>query len=293
MKKSKYNIWILAVVLALMSTGCSSDTLSENGDASAVTTSINPGTLVLKAFYDDYQGAEHISWSIKDDYYVADFSLNTEPATAWYSESGELEVGKTSVSSAKFETAVSTVLSQMNVSGWQVKGAHQLDRKNLSTIYQVEVTEDNNDINVYFTQYGDYIKTAYDSQDITDEPIDFSSELSVALQKIFSNAVIVDVTSTSFQITNVGILDGVRYKVVSFDADYSWVATIWDLHDNEIPDVVVAGFKNSKYGSQTVNNVKAKIGSNGLNYLYYFEQESKNVILTITEEGRLTSAISY
>jgi hypothetical protein len=269
---------------------------SDEGPADKDTTDqVVPTDQVLLSFDARYPTATEVLWSIEDGYYVADFNLNSQMACAWFGTNGEWTLGKIPTSyHGEIEPVVSEAFSHTAYADWEVREAYVLNRKVLVPVYTISVTNKQIFSNLYFTQYGDFIKVIDDVHQRTDAPITIPAALLTAVDKLFDDVEIVDVTMIDVinSEISVGIVKDETYLTAIFNKSYAWIVNFWNLTPETVPAVVWEGYKASPYADLELSRIRAMENATATTYLFYLIRNNKTMIAEFNSSGRLTTVIS-
>lgn len=292
---NKCFFWVSAISLILSFTNCTTTNESnEPADDSKLVSKV-PNEQIQRSFENKYGDIQNVNWSTQgNDYYIADFILDSLPATAWFDQEGEWVLGKVGTSSKDVESLVAKTLQQTDYSDWNIDNANILERKGLGKVYLLDVIQNNEKSKLYFTRYGDFIKAISDAGHI-DMPVNIPDQLHQTINQLFNNPEIVDITEHDEWMTeiNVGILDNSAYKIAALDSSYEWLSTFWDLDKNTVPAIVWEGFLSSEYVQYELIAIKAMQDADKLSYIFYVEDsEKKEYILSFDTNGVLHSVIS-
>ncbi len=261
-----------------------------NPDIPGTYGTVTPTDEVLRSFDIKYPNAKNIEWAVKSNYYVADFTEGYSNIIAWFNQQGNWTLSKSSITSNELTADIKSAFSQSSYSGWEIKDRNILSRKDFSDMYIIEVVNGARDINIYYTKEGDLVK-AVDAQ-TADTPLSVPAEVNNLLVNLFGNSEIIDIWSDSLG-PKVGVIENNTYKVVALDSSYGWICTIWSIQEGVVPEVVMEGFKSSRYGGINVDDIKILENMEDLSYLFYFDDEGKHKIATLMESGNLKSVMSY
>ncbi|MDR1344647.1 MAG: PepSY-like domain-containing protein [Tannerellaceae bacterium] len=289
--KNYFYFRLCAVLLLLFFVNCSKDTNSST-DATGV---FAPGEQVMRSFNARYPLATAVIWSVEGGYYVADFILESQVASAWFGESGEWTLGRIPASyREQVEPVVSEALSHTAYANWEVKGAYVLNRKQLTPVYGVNVTNSHIYSNLYFTQYGDFIKVIDDVDSRTDMPVIIPSALMNAIDKLFTGIDIVDVSVIDVinSEISVGILKNENYLTSIFNKNYTWIVNFWNLTPQTVPQKVWDSFQATEYASLTLSRIRSMEDATTTTYLFYLIRNNKTMIIEFNSDGRMTTIIS-
>lgn len=281
---------MLAAGLALLAfVHCS----EENDTPDNVT--VVPDEQVLKSFDARYPNATGVVWFIEDGYYVADFTLNGQMASAWFIVDGEWALGKIPISyHEQIEPVVAEALSHTSYATWNVKEAYILNRKELTPIYAVNVTNNRIFSNLYFTRNGDFIKVIDDVNNRTDMPVTIPTALTSAINKLLDGIEIVDISVIDVVNSeiSVGMLKNDVYLTAIFSKNYTWIVSFWNLTPQTVPPIVWKGFKASSYADLTLSRIRSMENATATTYLFYLIKDNKTIIVEFNSDGRLTTIIS-
>jgi hypothetical protein len=268
---------------------------NENGADDDTDKPNRPTEQVLRSFEARYPSATEVAWSVEDGYYVADFRMNAQTASAWFGTNGEWTLGKIPTSyHGQVEPVVAEAFSHTTYADWEVKVAYILDRKELVPVYTISVSNNHILSNLYFTQYGDFIKVIDDVHHRTDAPITIPSALLKEINKLFNEVEIVDITvidAINSEIS-VGMIKDEGYLTAIFNRNYVWIVNFWNLTPQSVPPVVWNGFKASPYADLTLSRIRAMQNATTTTYLFYLIKNNKTMIAEFNSDGRLTTVIS-
>jgi hypothetical protein len=253
---------------------------------------ITPNEKVLRSFDIKFPNAKDIAWSVDDSYYIADFTEFSSATNAWFKHSGEWVSSKSSLTSAELNKEIhQSFLNSIHASN-QLISRNRLERKGLSDVYMIETHNGVHNINVYYTENGDFIKTVKNYGDYIDRPVEVSEKVNNMVASHFTVAEILDVWEDSLS-PKVGVMENNTYKVASLTPEYDWASTIWEVDEAGVSTVVLNSFKASPYGSVELNSIRIMEHAEGWSYLFYFFDGGKNKIATLRESGHFVSIISY
>lgn len=254
-----------------------------------------PDEQVLRSFDARYPSATGVVWFIEEGYYVADFTLNGQMASAWFIAGGEWTLGKIPISyHEQIEPVVAEALSHTSYATWEVKEAYILNRKELSAIYTVNVTNSRIFSNLYFTRNGDFIKVIDDVNGRTDMPVTIPAALTSAIDKLFEWVEIVDISVIDVVNSeiSVGMLKNGVYLTAIFSKNYKWIVNFWNLTPQTVPETVWKGFEASVYAGLPLSRIRSMENATATTYLFYLIRNNKTIIIEFNSDGRLTTVIS-
>ncbi|MDR1555667.1 MAG: PepSY-like domain-containing protein [Tannerellaceae bacterium] len=293
MKHYFYARTLAAGLLLLTFVNCSEESTG-NGDGTSGNP-IVPGEQVLRSFEDRYPEATQVVWDIEEGYYVADFAINSQMASAWFGTNGEWRQGKIPASyHGEIEPVVSEAFAHTAYAKWEIKEAYTLNRRELMSVYAISVTNKEILSNLYFTRYGDLIKVIDDVHYRIDVPITIPSALLSVVNKLFASVEIVDMTIIDVinSEISVGLVEEEIYLTAIFDKNYAWIVSFWNLTQQTLPPVVWNGFQASAYSGHTLSRIRKMQTATASTYLFYLIKDNKTMIAEFNSLGQLTSIVS-
>ncbi|GEM_PF-46164 len=257
-----------------------------------------PDRRILNSFQKRFGNVSSVKWSIKDEYYVADFSQDSYPAIAWFDKEGDWLMDQIGTSYEDYLQVVSNTIADTDYEDWQIEDAQILERNGFSTVHFVVLKKDNKKSNFYFTKYGEFYKVVKDADNYIEKPIIVPDPIHQTINQLFDKPELVDVDWNDDVITdiNVGILDRFDYKTIALNNDYSWIATFWNLNENTVPQQVFQGFSSSEYGVNNIDSIRGMQDTEGLFYHFYFRNKNNNnkeTVATFNDDGSIKVVISY
>jgi hypothetical protein len=264
------------------------DPPTKGEDPSAFT----PNEKVLRSFDIKFPHAKDIAWSVDGSYYIADFTEFSSTTNAWFELEGEWVSSRSSLTSSELNKEIHQSFQNSIHASNQLISRNKLERKGLGDVYMIETSNGAHNINVYYTENGDFIKTVKNYGDYIDRPVEISEKVNKLVNSLFAAAEILDVWEDSLS-PKVGVMEYDTYKVVALNSEYDWVSIIWEVDKTVIPSVVLNSFKTSPYGSVELNSIRIMENSGSRSYLFYFADGGKNKIATLKESGHFVSIISY
>jgi hypothetical protein len=251
--------------------------------------SVVPG-VVSNSLTANYPDAGKISWNRKGNYYVADFNNETTGIQSWFDEQGNWLQSKTDIPVYQLNQSILDDLSKSEYVGWTVEHVSLLERKDMETVYLVQLNGEKK-VNLYYCRFCNPIKkTPYQSA-YMDYPVIISPEIRSRVDALFNHAGIVDLWDNSFGIQLFIHEDG-YCKIAAFDSHYLWISSIWEIDRASVPAVVLNSFNTSEYGKLTVDSYKTQTNSNSVSYLIYFHIGKEAKIMRILEDGKILYILS-
>jgi hypothetical protein len=143
------NKLILSVaVLAALFTSCNDD--DNHFNASPETT---------KAFNSMYPNATKIEWEQEGIYTVAEFDYKGIESEAWFDSNGKWFVTESDIVYTMLPEEVKAALKASDYATWRVDNVDLLERRDLESIYIVEVELGETDKDLHYSPTGELLKT--------------------------------------------------------------------------------------------------------------------------------------
>lgn len=241
-----------------------------------------------KAFLEKYPAATRVEWETKAGYYVADFMIM--PVKLLPVHSGRCVVhDRNGVLYVGLPEAVKAAFEQGDYSTWTVDDVDKLERRDMETVYVIEVEKKPQEMDLYYSAEGLLIKAVAD----TDHDDDYESHLPIQAPEAilsFINDKYPDARLIEIEVeqgvTEVEIVHEGRCKEVRFDKTNNWISTSWDIRRNELPAVVTQALANSEYSTYTVDDAEYYEAPQGDYYQIELEQGAKEVKVKIDTTGK-------
>jgi hypothetical protein len=293
--KAGIDLYIFLLVFFTILPSCSPDTPSgkEGGEGG-----IHPGKEVLSSLeelFPDISPGE-VTWSEKQLYYIADFMNKANPTRVWLTkDEGHWMVIKSGISLSNVAPEILSTFFRTAYSAWEIKSAYMLTRKDLEDVCEVCVTRNDNISCLYFSTRGDYIRANDDFREYSDRPVTISQELQAALDNLFDNPAIVDISVIDVidSEISVGVMDGEEFVTSVFYSNYDWIVNFRDIQPSDLPPAVSLGFETSAYCELRLVHCRTMETDGYKSYLFYvLDGNSRLVIAEFNESGRLTAELS-
>lgn len=230
------------LLLALGATAWSLYSCDNNDDES-----INVPIELQNAFSAKYPNVANVKWESKSGYYVADFYDGYE-ASAWFTQDGTWQMTETDIPYTALPQAVRTSFEASEYKSWKIDDVDKLEREGFETVYVIEVENQNQEMDLYYSQEGVLVKSVVDTDDDRDDQYlpDQNAKLTEKMNN-FLNA-----KYSGFKLVEVDVEDDGKYagytevdiiheriaKEVLFDKSGEWVLTSWEVRFNALPEAV-------------------------------------------------------
>ncbi|WP_102406400.1 PepSY-like domain-containing protein [Parabacteroides bouchesdurhonensis] len=252
---TKFTLLSICTGLILFLAGCSKDN-DDNHEG------IIPVEEVAKAFSQKYPNAKKISFNIEGNYYVADFMNGTASTSAWFTDQGKWMMEKIDISYNQLPSPVITALKASTYADWKVDETDLINRAGMGIVYKIEVEKGDTETDLYYSQYGNLIKTVDDASDYSDAPIVIPDAVTQLMNLTFAGAELLDIQPNS-EGYELNILDNRIYKIAQLNKDYRWQNTMWQITPHEVPSIIAEAFEKSAYANDKVKAIFTLINADG------------------------------
>ena len=185
---------------------------------------------------------------------------------------------------------VKTAFQQGEYSTWKVDDVDMIERRDVETVYVLEVEQGNSEVDLYYSPDGILVKTVLDAggNDGYEDFIPFqpSSSVEAYIKEHYPSARILDIDREK-GMTEVEILDGTACRELLFDDGGAWVQTKTELRISALPDVVMAAIKASQYATYKIDDADFIETQTGEWYLIELESGKQDVKLRIDTTGKI------
>lgn len=260
--------------------------------------SMNVPVELQNAFSSLYPNVANVKWETKAGYYVADFRDEYE-ASAWFTQNGKWQMTETDIPynalPQKVKTAFESGKKYTTALGWRVDDVDKLERKDLETVYVIEVEKQDQEMDLYYSEEGTLIKAVPDTdndrddQYLPDQSVKLTEEMNNFLNTKYPSFKLVEVDKEDdgkyAGYTEVDIIHGSFAKEVLFDRSGKWVLTSWEVPFNTLPEPVKNTI-NTKYSGQ-VDDDDAEYVEEATDATYYLiDLENSEMDVKIRADGQ-------
>lgn len=246
-----------------------------------------PPKEVLQAFNTKYPNAQNISWENNGGYYIAEFTNSSVETDAWFSEQGIWTMSKESTTYNQLPPVVSTALKNSSYANWKVDDCYFIQRESLASIYKIEVESNNQENDLYYTEYGNLIKVVNDNNDNNeDTPLIVPAKVIDMVNLTFAGSIIVDLQQNA-KGYELDLLDKTVYKIVQLNAEYFWQSTTWEVSLQEVPQDIISGFENSEYANDKIVKILLFTNADGAFHQFVVVHNGKEVVVTFDVFGNI------
>lgn len=252
----------------------------------------NPGnTAVESAFLARYPNATRIDWEIKNSYYVADFWQNNMECDAWFTWDGEWLLTETDIRFEQLPDAIKASFAQSEYASWHIDDVDMLERKDMETVYVIEVEQGNQEYDLYYTADGTLVKAVLDTDGNSGGylPASLPDKAATYISTNHSSAKIIEVELEKDGAYEVDIIENRAHKELRFTSAGDWVYTkTEDILQSSVPANILTALQNSEYGSYTIDDIDYYETPTGSYYLFELESGPTEVDVKITPDGVVT-----
>ncbi|GHV05008.1 hypothetical protein FACS189416_4130 [Bacteroidia bacterium] len=293
-KSKKTSIFSALALIIVYLASCTAESI-ETGIKSY---EVNPNEEVLNSFDMRYPDAKNIVWSIEKKYYVADFDCQSKSMLAWFTESGDWALTTKENSFNQLLSKIADSFLNSRYSDSYIEKIYSVERKDMGSIHVICVSDSASHLSLYYSVYGDLIKTVSGSKSHRETPVEIPAKMGQVVDSLFENPEIIDFWEGPYS-KNVAVLDDSTYSYVAFDSNYEWIGTYWYLIEEEVPlaviDASIQFAQNYPNGPSIIEEYKLLRSEYGLSYLCCFvsSRDRKKHIAFYEQSGKLRAVISY
>lgn len=255
--------------------------------------SINVPVELQNAFSSKYPNAANVKWESKSGYYIADFYDGYE-ASAWFTQDGKWKMTETDIPYDALPQAVKTSFEASEHKSWIIDDVDKLEREGFETVYVIEVENQNQEMDLYYSVNGELIKSVVDTDNDKDEylPVQLTDVMKNVINERYPNAKIMEVdvendrNDWDYGYTEVDIIHNGISKDVLFDQSGNWYSTSWEVRKNELPDTVNNTIDN-QYGEYLFDDAKYIEKADAVYYRIELERGENELTVNIDINGNV------
>lgn len=131
---------------------------------------IIPVEQVSKAFAEKYPNARTVVFEIEGKYYVADFTNEGYPVTAWFTDQGQWVMEKIEYPFGRLPQKVTAAFLESEYGDWEIEECYEINRAGMETVYKIEVQKGEKERNLYYSSSGNLIKAGEEDEN-EDQPM--------------------------------------------------------------------------------------------------------------------------
>ena len=252
-----------------------------------------------ETLYKLYPDASNITWSVKGNYAVADFSADTSRYTAWLDNAGNWYMTESDMLFEQLPQAVKEAFNSSEYATGRVDDVDKIFREGAETVYVIEVEGAQNgvktEIDLYYSEDGVLVKSVVDADDDYDYsdfiPAPSSGSIEEFIAKNYPAAHIVDIDSEN-GMTEVEILDRRICRELLFNASNEWVHTKTEITLADVPTQVMEAFKASSYANYYIDDIDYYETPTENYYRFDLKSAAGDVKINIGADGKMTEPSS-
>jgi hypothetical protein len=245
---------------------------------------ITPSWEMLSSFNEMYPDAEDAVWSHQMEHYVVNFTIGPIPVNAWFTTDGEWLLSKADISFYTLPEVILQSFKSSKYTDFEVFKAWRMRRKDMDRIYTLELKDEKQDIDVFYSKAGDLIRTRQHVVSTDEFLIHIPDVLMEEIRGLLGHFEILDYWEDALG-KLVCVTDEDTLKTVTLDENYHWTSMIWNIEKEDIPEKIIRKFINSDYGLYPIEQYKILIDRNSTNYLFYCDDSKRTQIIMFPESG--------
>ena len=248
-----------------------------------------------ETLYKLYPDASNVTWSVKGNYAVADFSADTSRYTAWLDNAGNWYMTESDMLFEQLPQAVKDAFKNSEYATWTVDDVDKIFREGVETVYVIEAEGMQNgvktEIDLYYSEDGVLVKSVIDADDADDYsdfiPAPSAGSIEESIAEKYPRARIVDIDSEN-GMTEVEILDGRVCRELLFNTSNEWVHTKTEITLADVPTQVMEAFKASSYANYYIDDIDYYETPTENYYRFDLKSAAGDVKINIGADGKMT-----
>ena len=120
---------------------------------------------ITKTFNSMYPNAERVEWEPEGGYTVAEFNFKGVESEAWFESNGTWVVTESDMNYAAIPQEVKTAFEASEYKTWRKEEVNLLERRDLESIYIIEVESGETERDLHYSPTGKLLKTVADDND--------------------------------------------------------------------------------------------------------------------------------
>lgn len=243
---------------------------------------------VKNAFATKYPGASVDEWEMKFNYYVANFRLDNNETEAWFESNANWVFTETDLTYAKLPDAIKTSFEASEYKNWEKDDIDKIERPETETVYILEVESGNTELDLYYSEDGELMKTENNPENTDRIPAVLSATILSDIDARYPGATVADVETEENNTLEVLINDNGTYREIYFDNTGTWLQTTTDIQLNSVPATVMNALSNSQYADYEIDDVEMLEITEGSFYLFELEKNDTEIDVKISPEGEVS-----
>ena len=243
---------------------------------------------VKNAFATKYPGASVDEWKMKFTYYVANFRLDNNETEAWFESNANWVFTETDLTYAKLPDAIKNSFEASEYKNWEKDDIDKIERPETETVYILEVESGNTELDLYYSEEGELMKTENNPENTDRIPAVLSATILSDIDARYPGATVADVETEENNTLEVLINDNGTYREVYFDNTGTWLQTTTDIPLNSVPATVINALSTSQYADYEIDDVEMLEIAEGSFYLFELEKNDTEIDVKISPEGEVS-----
>ena len=243
---------------------------------------------VKNAFATKYPGASVDEWEMKFTYYVANFRLDNNETEAWFESNANWVFTETDLTYAKLPDAIKTSFEASEYKNWEKDDIDKIERPETETVYILEVESGNTELDLYYSEDGELMKTENTPENTDRIPAVLSATILNDIDARYPRATVADVETEENNTLEVLINDNGTYREVYFDNTGTWLQTTTNIPLNSVPATVMNALSTSQYADYEIDDVEMLEIADGSFYLFELEKNDTEIDVKISPEGEVS-----
>lgn len=243
------------------------------------------------AFVKEFGNVAH-DWSARGTNHVATFSQDNKEKEAWFDANGVWLMTETDIAYGVLPIEVKTTFEALTqYDGWKRDDVDMLERKDMETVYVIEVEKGNKEYDLYFDTKGNLLKEVADKENDSEDYLPTAlpdAVVNVLNEKYAGYKLLETDLDNTGHILEVDILLQAAKLEVSF-TDNVWVSTTKEVLYDTLPAKVKEAAENAlkeHQGAELDDEVDEVDTPNGKYYIVELDIDSKpSISIKINEDG--------
>lgn len=248
-------------------------------------------TEVSNTFHKMYPSAKNVEWETKGTYTVADFRNDNMDTEAWFDAQGVWYMTETDLPYSSLPEAIVTAFKASEYGSWRVDDVDMLERKDMETVYIIEVESGKQEMDLYYTADGTLVKTVADNDntDYSQHITPVAGTIEAYINENYPSSRIVEIETERNGNIEVDIIHDGKSKEVVFNSANQWLYTSWDVRISTLPQAVAAIVNTTQYTGYHIDDAEYVETSTGNYYLLELEKGNSEIYVKVDAGGAVVS----
>ncbi len=226
---------------------------------------------VESAFWAKYPGATHVDWEIENSYYTVDFRHNKLDVTAWFTSDGQWILTETDIRFEQLPDAIKASFAQSEYALWRIDDVDMLERKDMETVYIIDVEQYNQEQNLFYSVDGILVKFSsldnngningtgnnpIGANPISKLPSSLPENITAYISTNHPNARIIEIEPERNGGYEIDIIENAAHKELRFSSTGDWLYTQTEnIARSNVPQNILTALQNSEYASYRIDEI--------------------------------------